>query len=55
MTIPTPSEEPTDGNRDAWDEEGSDMQMAWDVLVRVKREGMEAEAIRARKIARRAE
>ena len=39
----------------AWDEEGSDQSMDFDVLVRVKQEALEMELRRERRIARRAE
>lgn len=45
----------TDGVVDAWKEPGSDLDMDLDVLARVKREAIEAELARERKIARRAE
>ena len=40
-------EQPTDGNEDAWLELGSDMDMDFDVLARVRREALEVELSRA--------
>lgn len=45
----------TDGNGDAWNEPGSDLEMDFDTLVRVKTEAQLVEARRARKVERKAE
>jgi hypothetical protein len=46
---------PRENSGESWAESGSDMDMDWEVLVRVKREGMEAELKRERRILRRGE
>jgi hypothetical protein len=48
-------ERPNDGPEDAWSEPGSDELMDFEVLVRIRREAIEAELARERKIRRRAE
>jgi len=50
-----PHERETDGLEDAWHEPGSDELMPLDVLAHVKAVAIQAELVRARRIARRGE